>query len=279
MRSMVEGWRERLRAHRAGHRDRARGAGLMGRRPGDPLLQFGRQPSQFSRPTRCFSTVSFRRQRHGRAAGSRAPTMKSLDREDPMTDLTETDDADDAEQPPRAGLRIHPPETWDLARRDYLAGHSGPDVCARYGLGLATFRGRAASGGWRRIDQPAPIPAAPSRWTATSMRPAISIWPRRRPSICARPSSTAPRPRPPPGCASTSTSMRRRPPPRTAPCARTAGTTTWTGWTGWRCFFRCGVCRQPRNLSSSRNACSSGVVARPRARLRCGKRPKRAMTA
>ena len=72
-----------------------------------------------------------------------------------MTDLT------DAERPPRAGLRIHPPETWDLARRDYLAGHSGPDVCARYGLGLATFRGRAAAGGWRRVDQPAPIPAAP----------------------------------------------------------------------------------------------------------------------
>ena len=72
-----------------------------------------------------------------------------------MTDLTDT------EPPLRPGLRIHPPETWDLARRDYLAGHSGPDVCARYGLGLATFRGRAAAGGWRRVDQPAPIPAAP----------------------------------------------------------------------------------------------------------------------
>ncbi|MDI6623515.1 MAG: hypothetical protein QME55_02190 [Brevundimonas sp.] len=72
-----------------------------------------------------------------------------------MTDLPEPD------EPPRPGHRIHPPETWERARDDYLAGLSGPAVCARYGLGLAAFRKRAATGGWRRIDQPAPMPSGP----------------------------------------------------------------------------------------------------------------------
>ena len=75
-----------------------------------------------------------------------------------MTDLPATPDPD---EPPRPGLRIHSPGIWDLARRDYLDGLSGPSVCARYGLGLAAFRKRAASGGWRRIDQPAPMPLTP----------------------------------------------------------------------------------------------------------------------
>ena len=75
-----------------------------------------------------------------------------------MTDLP---DPADLETPPRPGLRIHPPETWELARRDYLAGLSGPSVCARYGLGLTSFRNRAAAGGWRRVDQPAPTPPGP----------------------------------------------------------------------------------------------------------------------
>ena len=59
------------------------------------------------------------------------------------------------------GHRIHSAETWDCARDDYLAGLSGPAVCARYGLGLATFRKRAAAGGWRRADQPPPLPTGP----------------------------------------------------------------------------------------------------------------------
>jgi hypothetical protein len=75
-----------------------------------------------------------------------------------MTDLNQ---AAEVEGPPRPGLRIHPPEVWDLARRDYLDGLSGPAVCARYGLGLAAFRKRAATGGWRRIDQPPAFPAMP----------------------------------------------------------------------------------------------------------------------
>lgn len=72
-----------------------------------------------------------------------------------MTDLPEAD------PPAHAGHRIHPPEIWDRARDDYLAGLSGPAVCARYGLGLAAFRKRAATGGWRRIDQPPSLPMAP----------------------------------------------------------------------------------------------------------------------
>ena len=72
-----------------------------------------------------------------------------------MTDLPEAD------PPAHPGHRIHPTETWDRARDDYLAGLSGPAVCARYGLGLAAFRKRAASGGWRRIDQPAAMPTGP----------------------------------------------------------------------------------------------------------------------
>ncbi|HZW15473.1 MAG TPA: hypothetical protein VFF66_04370 [Brevundimonas sp.] len=76
-----------------------------------------------------------------------------------MADLPETDPEPDARAHP--GHRIHPPETWDRARDDYLAGLSGPAVCARYGLGLAAFRKRAAAGGWRRIDQPPPLPTGP----------------------------------------------------------------------------------------------------------------------
>ena len=61
----------------------------------------------------------------------------------------------------RTGHRIMPAEVWDQARDDYLRGESGPDVCRRYGLPLSTFRGRAASGGWRRTDQPPPSRRGP----------------------------------------------------------------------------------------------------------------------
>lgn len=79
-----------------------------------------------------------------------------------MTELTESEtdiDLPDDWRPP--GHRIHSQETWDLARADYLAGLSGPAVCARYGLGLAALRKRAAAGRWRRIDYARPMPAAP----------------------------------------------------------------------------------------------------------------------
>jgi len=56
------------------------------------------------------------------------------------------------------GYNIRPAVTWEAARRDYLAGESAPDVCARYGLRLGTLRHRAASDGWRRADAPEPEP-------------------------------------------------------------------------------------------------------------------------
>lgn len=57
-----------------------------------------------------------------------------------------------------AGYNIRPAVTWEAARRDYLAGDSATDVCARYGLRVGTLRHRAASDGWRRADAPAPQP-------------------------------------------------------------------------------------------------------------------------
>ncbi len=48
--------------------------------------------------------------------------------------------------------------TWDLARRDYLAGQSRTQVCDRYGLSPSTFNDRARREGWRRCDQPDPDP-------------------------------------------------------------------------------------------------------------------------
>ncbi len=79
-----------------------------------------------------------------------------------MTELTESEtDIDHPDGPLPPSHRIHSPETWDLARADYLAGFSGPAVCARYGLGLAALRKRAAAGRWRRIDYARPMPAAP----------------------------------------------------------------------------------------------------------------------
>lgn len=44
-------------------------------------------------------------------------------------------------------------ELWALARADYLAGGSAPEVCERHGLSLSTFRHRARVEGWRRADQ------------------------------------------------------------------------------------------------------------------------------
>lgn len=55
-----------------------------------------------------------------------------------------------------SGRRMTPEPVWAAARRDYLAGLSGPEVCARYGLRLGTFKQHAATGKWRRKDQPAP---------------------------------------------------------------------------------------------------------------------------
>ena len=57
-----------------------------------------------------------------------------------------------------AARRIRPPDTWDRARDDYLAGATAEEVCRRHDLGLSAFKVRARQGGWRRTDQPAPDP-------------------------------------------------------------------------------------------------------------------------
>ena len=48
-----------------------------------------------------------------------------------------------------AGHDLRSQATWDLARRDYLAGDSRTQVCDRYGLSPSTFTDRAAHEGWR----------------------------------------------------------------------------------------------------------------------------------
>jgi hypothetical protein len=44
------------------------------------------------------------------------------------------------------------PSVWEAARRDYLAGSTAGEICARYGLGRTAFYARAQAGGWRRRD-------------------------------------------------------------------------------------------------------------------------------
>lgn len=57
--------------------------------------------------------------------------------------------------PPAArprGARRTSEETWARARDEYLAGESAPTVCARFDIGLSSFRERARLDGWRRTD-------------------------------------------------------------------------------------------------------------------------------
>lgn len=56
------------------------------------------------------------------------------------------------------GYRRVSEAAWARAREDYLAGDAAETVCDRHGLALSTFRARARSQGWRRIDQPDPEP-------------------------------------------------------------------------------------------------------------------------
>lgn len=53
--------------------------------------------------------------------------------------------------------RIRSEAVWNRARDAYLAGETAAGVCARFGLGLSTFRARARRCGWRRADQPDPF--------------------------------------------------------------------------------------------------------------------------
>ncbi|MFN3817038.1 hypothetical protein [Brevundimonas sp.] len=62
----------------------------------------------------------------------------------------------DAGDSARGGYRRASDETWARARRDYEAGHTGVEVCARHDLRPSTLRDRARAEGWRRIDAPTP---------------------------------------------------------------------------------------------------------------------------
>ncbi|WP_420471237.1 hypothetical protein [Brevundimonas sp. FT23042] len=48
--------------------------------------------------------------------------------------------------------------TWDLARRDYLAGDPAGRVCDRYGMSRSALHERARRRLWRKGDQPEPPP-------------------------------------------------------------------------------------------------------------------------
>ncbi|WEK40448.1 MAG: hypothetical protein P0Y50_02245 [Candidatus Brevundimonas colombiensis] len=58
----------------------------------------------------------------------------------------------------RGGYASVSQEMWKAAGQDYLAGDTAEMVGARYGMGVSTFRARAADEGWRRRDQPDPDP-------------------------------------------------------------------------------------------------------------------------
>ena len=48
--------------------------------------------------------------------------------------------------------RFHGRKVWDWARADYEDGQPASVICKMYGIGLSTFRERAAREGWRRSD-------------------------------------------------------------------------------------------------------------------------------
>ncbi len=45
------------------------------------------------------------------------------------------------------------PQTWAMAREDYLRGETGPVVCARYGIRIDAFRARCWREGWSKRGQ------------------------------------------------------------------------------------------------------------------------------
>lgn len=56
-----------------------------------------------------------------------------------------------------AAPRIRSQAVWDRARDAYLAGETAAVVCARFDLGMSSFRARARRCGWRRVDQHDPF--------------------------------------------------------------------------------------------------------------------------
>lgn len=63
---------------------------------------------------------------------------------------------------------------WLEVRRRFLAGETGPDLCAEFGLARSTFSARAKRDGWRRKDQPdEPLPADPGQAAEALMNRAV----------------------------------------------------------------------------------------------------------
>lgn len=58
------------------------------------------------------------------------------------------------------------PAVWARAREEYEDGEPAPGICRRYGIGLSTFRERAAREGWRRRDADELTPADAERLDA-----------------------------------------------------------------------------------------------------------------
>ncbi|WP_339933132.1 hypothetical protein [uncultured Brevundimonas sp.] len=64
---------------------------------------------------------------------------------------------------------LPPPDLWTRARADYLAGVSAPVVAERYGLSERTLRRRAATEGWRRVDQSPVVLEPPPPWNRDTL--------------------------------------------------------------------------------------------------------------
>lgn len=60
---------------------------------------------------------------------------------------------ENAALPAPAPQKFVSPETWALARRDYLAGETAAVVARRYGIGIDNFRKRQINEGWTRKAQ------------------------------------------------------------------------------------------------------------------------------
>jgi hypothetical protein len=74
-----------------------------------------------------------------------------------------------SEVPRRAAVahRSYGPKVWERARAEYEGGQPASLICKAYGIGLSTFRERAAREGWRRCDaEPDMSPADADRLDA-----------------------------------------------------------------------------------------------------------------
>lgn len=75
---------------------------------------------------------------------------------------------------PGAPYKAYKDLLWSEVRRRFLAGETGPALCAEYGLSRSTLADRAKKEGWRRKDQPdEPLPADPGHAAQVLMNRAV----------------------------------------------------------------------------------------------------------